>query len=114
MQTKKEFLSGTLTTIILSLLKEQGKMYGYEICQLTKKRTNNEIVLTMGAIYPALHKLEKKGYICSSKAEFNGRMRKYYSLNPESSPEIKDQIESLLHFSNHLISILQPAINPNK
>jgi DNA-binding PadR family transcriptional regulator len=58
-----EFLCGTLSTIILSMLKENGKMYGYEICQLAKSITVGEITLTEGAIYPSLNKLERKNYL---------------------------------------------------
>ncbi|NAS31106.1 PadR family transcriptional regulator [Flavobacteriaceae bacterium R38] len=107
MKTRKEFLSGTLSTIILGLLKENDKMYGYEICQVTKQRTNNEIVLTMGAIYPSLYKLEKEGYIKSSKEIVNGRSRKYYSLNPTTINDIDNRIASLLNFSQNITNLLK-------
>lgn len=110
MKSSKEFLSGTLSTIILALLKDNNKMYGYEICQLTKKLTNEEILLTEGAIYPALHKLEKKGLIISSKEKVNGRVRKYYSI-PQSSISIVDQqIEMLTSFTFQIQKILKPSL----
>ena len=107
MKTRKEFLSGTLSTIILGLLKENDKMYGYEICQVTKQRTNNEIVLTMGAIYPSLYKLEKEGYIKSTKETVNGRSRKYYALNPTTISDIDNRIASLLNFSQNITNLLK-------
>ena len=61
MDTNKEFLSGTLASLILGLLDNHGRMYGYEICQKAKELSAGEIVLTEGAIYPALHRLEKPG-----------------------------------------------------
>ncbi len=51
-QTNSEFLRGTLKTIILKLLAEYGKMYGYEITQSVKERTQGELILTFGALYP--------------------------------------------------------------
>ena len=63
MDSNKKFLSGTLKTIVLALLRDNGRMYGYEICQKTKEATNNQINLTEGAIYPTLHRLEKEGLI---------------------------------------------------
>ena len=109
MNTSKEFLSGTLNTIILALLKEHGKMYGYEICQQAKVRTNDQIQLTEGAIYPALHKLEKKGIIVSSKARVNGRVRKYYAIEKEQIPVVEAKIKALYDFNLLIQSLINPA-----
>ena len=106
MDSNKKFLNGTLNTIVLALLKENGKMYGYEICQLTKEKTNNEILLTEGAIYPTLHRLEKDGLILSTKEKVNGRTRKYYALNVHSIQEIESQISLLNQFTGHLRALL--------
>jgi len=106
-----DFLKGTLTTIILSLLDQNGKMYGYEICQKTKEQSNSTIVLTEGAIYPALHKLEKKGIILSSKEQVNGRVRKYYKINKEKNALVKSQIDALHNFMHALQFIVQPKNN---
>ncbi|MCH2081624.1 MAG: PadR family transcriptional regulator [Saprospiraceae bacterium] len=108
MNTNKEFLSGTLRTIILALLKENGRMYGYEICQMTKELTKGEVLLTEGAIYPALHKLEKKGLIQSSKEQVNGRTRKYYAITTTEASVVEEQIAALLRFSSHLNHLLNP------
>ena len=102
-----DFLKGTLSTIILSLLKEQGKMYGYEICQLTKSLSNETITISEGSIYPALHKLEKQGLITSSKELYNGRMRKYYSLNVKEKATVVHQINALHQFLNGMKLVLQ-------
>lgn len=106
MNSNKKFLNGTLKTILLALLKENGKMYGYEICQLTKEKTNNNILLTEGAIYPSLHKLEKEGLIVSTKEIVNGRTRKYYSINTNSMSEIESEINLLSQFTVHLQALL--------
>lgn len=110
MDSNKKFLNGTLNTILLALFKEHGKMYGYEICQLTKEKTNNTILLTEGAIYPALHRLEKDGFLISSKEKTNGRTRKYYSLNSNSMREINSQIDLLSQFTGHLRALLNLTI----
>ena len=106
MGSNKKFLNGTLNTILLALLKENGKMYGYEICLQTKEKTDNNILLTEGAIYPALHRLEKNGFIISSKEKVNGRTRKYYSLDTSSMYEIDAQIDLLSKFTGHLQTLL--------
>jgi len=106
MDSNKKFLNGTLNTIVLALLKDNGKMYGYEICQKTKTKTDNSILLTEGAIYPTLHRLEKEGLIISSKEKVNGRTRKYYSINVSSIQEVNSQIHLLSQFTGHLRALL--------
>ena len=58
-----ELLKGTLSTIILKLLADHGKMYGYEITQKVKALTDNKILIKEGSLYPALHKLLKDGLV---------------------------------------------------
>ena len=54
----KDLLKGTLKTIVLKLLEENGRMYGYEITREVERLTEGKIQLSWGALYPALHKLE--------------------------------------------------------
>lgn len=108
MKSNKAFLSGTLSTIILALLQKNGSMYGYEICKMAQYLSDGTINLTEGAIYPALHKLEKSGLIASSKKEVNGRTRKYYRIQKKANATIKDQIERLRSFTFHLQEIIKP------
>lgn len=91
------------------MLKDNGRMYGYEICQLAKEKTQEGILLTEGAIYPTLHRLEKDGMICSAREKVNGRVRKYYSLNHSSIVEIQSQIDMLSQFVIHLRALLRPT-----
>ena len=56
-----QLYKGSLNTIIMKLLEENGKMYGYEITQKVKAITQGELNITEGALYPALHKLEAEG-----------------------------------------------------
>lgn len=109
MKSNKAFLSGTLTTIILALLQKNGSMYGYEICKMANYLSDGAINLTEGAIYPALHKLEKSGLIISSKKEVKGRTRKYYTIHKKSNATILDQIDQLRSFTMHLQQIINPA-----
>ena len=58
-----QLYKGSLNTIIMKLLEEQGRMYGYEITQKVKEITKGELNITEGALYPALHKLEADGLL---------------------------------------------------
>lgn len=76
---------GCLEPIILKLLKENTRMYGYEMTQKVKEMTAGSLVITEGALYPLLHRLEGEG-ILSGEIEMNGnRPRKYYSLTAKGN-----------------------------
>ena len=107
--SKNKFLNGTLNTIVLAMLREHGRMYGYEICQMTKDRTDSGIVLTEGAIYPTLHKLESDGLVIACREKVNGRWRKYYTINNSSIVDIEDQIDLLSKFTDQLSILLKPS-----
>lgn len=93
-----ELIKGTLKTIVLNLLKEQGKMYGYEITQRVKTLSSEKIQITEGALYPLLHALEKQGEV-STQEEFIGkRMRKYYSLTEKGTITAQEKVTELSDF----------------
>ena len=78
----KELLKGTLKTIILQLLSDNGRMYGYEITQKVRDLSQDKIHLTEGALYPTLHKLEADALVRTEKVYIGKRVRKYYRLYP--------------------------------
>ncbi len=117
-----EFLRGTLKTIILKLLSEQGpftagrsgqdtarqgRMYGYEITQAVKERTHGEIVLSFGALYPVLHKLEQEGLLTTETEEVEGRLRKYYRLTPQGTQVAVQKVSDFERFMDTMRNLLQ-------
>jgi DNA-binding PadR family transcriptional regulator len=80
MKENSQLLKGILTTVILKLLNDNQRMYGYEITKKVKELTQGSLQITEGALYPALHKLEADGYIQSTIEQFENRPRKYYHL----------------------------------
>jgi len=111
-----EFLRGTLKTIVLKLLAEQGpsrpcRMYGYEITQAVKERTKGEIVLSFGALYPILHKLEQDGLLTTEAEEVEGRLRKYYSLTPQGSEVAVQKVTDFERFMDTMRTLLQLPVN---
>lgn len=107
-----ELLKGTLQTIILKLLSDHGRMYGYEITQKVKELSGGSLVLTEGALYPALHKLEAEGLLTTEKKSFGKRVRKYYTLTEVGNSNIKKRIEDFESFIATMFHVLQlkPAI----
>lgn len=101
-----ELIKGTLKTIVLKLLKEQGKMYGYEITQRVKELTNDKIQITEGALYPTLHLLEKNGEV-ETETEFIGkRIRKYYTITPKGKITVDLKVNEFVDFMNTMKFLL--------
>lgn len=82
-------------------------MYGYEITQLVKELTRGEIVLTEGALYPALHKMEKDGLLLTEVELVENRARKYYALSKEGRAEVKVKLEETKSFLDNLSVLLK-------
>ena len=102
----KELLKGTLKTIILKLLAENGKMYGYEITQKVKMMSSDKIVITEGALYPSLHKLEAEGLLQTETINIGKRVRKYYSLTPQGTSTVKNKLEEFADFVETMQTLL--------
>lgn len=93
-----ELLKGTLGTIILRLLEEKGRMYGYEITQLVKDISEEKILVKEGSLYPALHKLEADGLVTAEEVFIGKRVRKYYTLTRPGKKAAKESVDELLAF----------------
>ena len=80
MDYDREFLTGTVGVLILSLLGERA-MYAYEMLQEAERRSEGTFLLKEGTIYPALHQMERSGLLHATWREGPaGRPRKYYAL----------------------------------
>jgi DNA-binding PadR family transcriptional regulator len=102
-------LKGSLSAIILKLLDENGRMYGYEITRKVKEMTEGELQVTEGALYPALHKLEAEGILITETEICDGRARKYYALTAHGKTEAAFRINGLLESLSYIQRILNPG-----
>ena len=102
-----ESIKGTLQTILLKVLKDHGKMYGYEITQRVKELSEGRILLTEGALYPSLHKLEAEGMLKTETVMMGKRVRKYYSLTPDGRSLAKERVNELYDFIKTISNVLQ-------
>ena len=107
----QKLYKGSLQTIILKLLEEQDKMYGYEITQKVKELTKGELKITEGALYPALHKLEAEGLLDVEIVNIGNRMRKYYKLTEQGTKETANKLVELEEFIKNMQTIVNPKIS---
>lgn len=105
----QKLYKGSLQTIILKLLEEKDKMYGYEITQKVKELTKGELTITEGALYPALHKLEAEGLLDVEVAKVDNRLRKYYKLTENGTKETVSRLAEMEDF----LRTMQTIVNPN-
>jgi len=104
-----ELLKGTLKTIVLNLLSERGRMYGYEITREVEILSEGKVQLTWGALYPTLHKLEADGLIVAEEYNIGKRVRKYYRLTPEGDTASRDKVEEFVEFVRIMKQLLKPS-----
>lgn len=106
-----QLYKGSLTTIVMKLLEENGRMYGYEITQKVKEITEGELKITEGALYPALHKLEAEGVLEVEIENVDNRLRKYYKLTEKGTTETVNRLTELEEFIKNMQSIVNPKLS---
>ena len=106
MQQKNPLLKGSLITIILKLMSEHDKMYGYEITKKVQELSKGSLKLTEGALYPSLHKLEADGLLDVSIENIGNRSRKYYSLTKKGKKESIEKLKELNQFFTQMQQVL--------
>ena len=105
----REFLTGTVGVLILSLLAER-EMYGYEILKEAERRSASAFQLKEGTLYPALHRLEQQGWITAEWKETDlGRSAKFYSLTREGKRQLERELESWHRLSSAVGLLLKRA-----
>jgi PadR family transcriptional regulator PadR len=103
-----ELLKGSLKTIVLKVLEENGRMYGYDITRKVEEITTGKIKLTYGALYPVLHKLEDDGILVTESENFNNRIRIYYKLTPSGKSVVAEKLVEMTEFIDTLRKIVEP------
>lgn len=105
-----QLYKGSLNIIIMKLLEEKGRMYGYEITQKVKLLTNGELKITEGALYPALHKLESEGWLEVEVEKVDNRLRKYYKLTKTGQKENANRLTELENFIQNMQNVINPKL----
>ena len=85
---EKTLISGSMTMLILKLLSEKD-MYGYEMIDTLRQKSQNVFELKAGTLYPLLHNLEEKGLVRVYEQDVLGKTRKYYSLTKNGHGMLK-------------------------
>jgi PadR family transcriptional regulator PadR len=96
--TNPSFMNGVPELLILRLL-EAEEMYGYELVQAIRAKTNQAISLGEGVVYPALHALERQGMLKSRRKLVNGRTRVYYAATRKGEKHLAGLVRHWQHIT---------------
>ena len=109
MDYDREFLTGTVGVLLLTLLSERA-MYGYEMVQEAERRSAQTFQLKEGTVYPALHQMERAGLLKARWRDSEaGRARKYYSLTSKGRRRAESKRRQWLSISSAMRAILGDA-----
>lgn len=105
MAVDKSLVSGSTMLLLLKLL--EGKdMYGYEMIEALREKSENVFELKAGTLYPLLHGMEEKGYVRSYEQEASGKTRKYYSLTDKGKKQLKVKEKEWKEYTRAVFGIL--------
>jgi transcriptional regulator len=102
---RRQALKGHLDLLTLTVLTD-GPKHGYAIIEALKQRSDDVFDLPEGTVYPALHRLEKAGYLTSDWSEVNGRRRRTYQLTSRGRTALDDERRSWEEFATAVGSVL--------
>lgn len=109
-EQKSDVLQGTLDLMVLKTLETMGPLHGYGIARRIEQVSGNSLTLNQGTIYPALLRLEQRGWIRSEwgTSETN-RRAKFYSLSRIGRRKIAEETENWERVSATMARILAPG-----
>jgi transcriptional regulator len=104
---KTDLLQGTLDLLILKAL-AAGALHGWAISKRIEQMSRDVLTATQGSLYPALYRLEDRGWIASTEAQSaEGRRIKVYRLTAAGRKQLSEEIDAWRAFSaamNHVIT----------
>lgn len=101
-----KLLTGTVETLILQVL-GPSESYGYQITQEVLSKSGGYFELKEGSLYPALHRLERQGFLESFWVEVeSGRRRKYYRLTAAGHKALEERREEWQRFASGVNGVL--------
>jgi PadR family transcriptional regulator PadR len=110
MGDKSDVLQGTLDLMVLKTLESMGPLHGYGIARRIEQVSGNGLNMNQGTIYPALLRLEQRGWVKSEwgTSESN-RRAKFYALSPRGRKQIEEETENWERVAATMARFLAPS-----
>src|SRR5262245_60817121 len=101
-----DLLQGTLDVLVLKTL-SWGPMHGYAVAQWIQRITDDVLQVEEGSLYPALHRMERRGWVASQWGlSENNRRAKYYELTAEGRKQLRAEATTWAQFSDAVGKVL--------
>lgn len=106
-ETSLELLQGTLDVLMLKAL-SWGPQHGYGVAELIRMRSGEALNVEEGALYPALHRLERRGWLESEwGVSENNRRAKFYRLTGAGRAQLRASTQNWLAYADAVTRVLQ-------
>lgn len=105
---KRDRIKGHLELLLLSVL-QSGPAHGYEVIAALKRRSDGELDVPEGTVYPALHKLEEGGLLSSEWDAGSARRRRVYRLTTRGAAALDAERSAWRRFSAGVEAVLAGA-----
>jgi len=106
---KTDLLQGTLDMLILRVV-ANGPIHGYGISQRIRQISKEVLNVQQGSLYPALHRLENKGFLAAEwKESETGREAKFYRLTAKGRRQLRAETDNWQRLSDAVALVLQLA-----
>lgn len=105
---RRDKIKGHLELLLLSVL-QSGPAHGYEVIAAMKRRSDGELDVPEGTVYPALHKLEQSGLVASEWDSGAGRRRRVYRLTPSGTTALATERSDWRRFSAGVEAVIAVA-----
>ena len=109
MKVDKSLISGSMTMLVLRLLDEKD-MYGYEMIESLRAKSQNVFELKAGTLYPLLHALEEKELVTSYEQEAAGKVRKYYSITKAGRAHLAEKRAQWQEYASAVTNVLAMGV----
>jgi transcriptional regulator len=109
-----ELLQGTLDLLILTTL-QWGSQHGYAISLAIRANSGNVLQVETGSLYPALHRMEKRGWVASEwkQTEANQRAR-FYRLTAAGKKQVAAEQSRWRQFADAMASAMSPGLKESE
>jgi PadR family transcriptional regulator, regulatory protein PadR len=106
-EQRSDLMQGTLDLLILKMLRP-GPLHGYGIAQRILLTSRQVLNVQQGSLYPALHRLERKGFVTSEwKESENGRMAKIYALTASGRRQLEAELKDWKRYTDAIGWVLE-------
>lgn len=100
-------LPGTVEFLALGALARAGRMHGFEILRWIEERSDGDLLLEEGALYPALHRMEKRGWLEADWAvSEKGRRAKYYVVTAQGRRALRQEKSTWSRYVRAVASVV--------